>query len=117
MGQGEPARLRTWFQARSLLAIFLVLLSFHFPFVRRPRGLAGATKNPRLTGNRGFWKFVLFLLEIPSHDAKAASGTVPHGRQSIDTLVANANVNYKLHLTGVKEHGFGQLSSASFTAT
>jgi len=49
-----------------------------------------------------------FALEVPSHDAMAAIGAMPHGRQSIDSLAASANLdNRLLHLqTEENEHHY-----------
>jgi hypothetical protein len=59
--------------------------------------LACLTKNPRLTGNRGSSEILCCVLEAPSHDASAASAAMPHGRLSIDTLCAQANIRLNTH--------------------
>jgi hypothetical protein len=71
-------------------------------------GGCGLTKNPRLPGNRGFSKFFLLGLEVPSHDAFMAGGAMPHGRLPSDSLVDYANLNSRVHLLNA-----GQLSLKS----
>jgi hypothetical protein len=61
------------------------------------------TKNPRLTGNRGFLEFWLNLLEIHPHDAEAASDAVPHGLAVTSHQNTLTNVKLALHLSTQKE--------------
>jgi hypothetical protein len=55
-----------------------------------------STKNPRLPGNRGFWKSILCWLEVSSHDATAAM--LPNGHLSLGSLAAQANIKRCRHL-------------------
>jgi len=47
--------------------------------------LGQKTKNPRLTGNRGFLKIV--RLEFQSHDAQKTGAALPNGHAAIDGRV------------------------------
>lgn len=62
-------------------------------------GWRGLNKKPAIAlAIAGFSKSKWFSLEVPSHDAVVASKAMPHGRQSRDSLVANANFNRGDHL-------------------
>jgi hypothetical protein len=96
----------------SKLGGHLIVSSIHVvPFCFR-REFHGITpiKNPRLTGNRGFFGNLVNSLEVSSRDA---DGAVPHGRTSIDSLVTQTNCKVTLHvLTAVINTGRHWLSSA-----
>ncbi|HWD17802.1 MAG TPA: hypothetical protein VHB20_00870 [Verrucomicrobiae bacterium] len=64
----------------------------------------GKTKNPRLTGNRGFQKSVLNRLEDELHVA-GMPGRAPHRHRSTGALVAGTDFNghRDIHFTAAIE--------------
>src|SRR5690349_15236734 len=100
MARAAPVSLRTLSRAQTQWARVYILYSYCFVSIWAPKpGAFGLTKNPRLTGNRGFLEnSILSWLEVPSHDCAPTSGAVPQGRLSHDPLVANANLNSHDHL-------------------
>jgi hypothetical protein len=70
-----------------------------------PGGAISPTKNPRLTGNRGFLENLFIGLAVPSHDASPASAAVPTGHLSRDGLALEADCNPSHHtLTRLTKH-------------
>jgi hypothetical protein len=70
-------------------------------------------KKPAIDWQSRVFRNLFLGLEDPSHDASAPIGAMPHGRLSIDSLAAQANVTLLLHLlTQVRDNIPGALSKA-----
>jgi hypothetical protein len=67
--------------------IFHLYSCFLFFWSGAKPGVIFPTKNPRLTGNRGFVGNLCYGLENSTHDAKGEVAAVPNGHQSIDLLL------------------------------
>jgi hypothetical protein len=81
----------------------LVVFAFIFPFrVLTPSGGVGSTKNPRLTGNRGFLEIVVCSrLKLLSHVAKMPRPTMPAGHLSAGQRDALLDIQRRFHFNCV----------------
>jgi hypothetical protein len=81
-----------------------------FSFVLPARAGTGyfQTKNPRLTGNRGFCrKSIVYRLENSTHDARRRDATLPNGRVSLGQPGAALHCKRVCHfLTPLRKHYF-----------
>jgi hypothetical protein len=61
-----------------------------------------STKNPRLTGNRGFWRNLFSLSEFLFRDRQATASALPHDLLVMRSQHFGGNINHRFHVSDAR---------------